>query len=439
MSLFMEFKDIFHHRIYDFQNDRENPRIIDGGACVGVAALYFKTVYPEASVVCFEPDERTFAILERNIQANKLSNVELVQAGLAQRLGTTGFAPDGADGGRVTNEGAATSVIQTVKLSDYLKDPVDFLKLNIEGLELPVLEEVCASGRFRSIDQLVLEYHGWAEGEQKLGAILSLLNREGFRYLIHDFDAQTCGASKPPFRLRPGLAWHCLVYARQCEAREESIDWGDLRRREPVSRVFGLDRGSPIDRYYIERFLSTNALDVRGRVLEIGDDTYTRRYGGERVTASDVLTVTDGNRCSTLVADLADANCVKSNTFDCIICTQTLQFIYDVQAAASTLHRILAPGGVLLLTVPGISQISRYDMDRWGEYWRFTHLSAMRLMEEVFPAEHIQVETHGNVSASIAFLHGLCAGDVGQAELDEQDWDYPLLITVRAVKAQAVS
>src|SRR5207302_1422674 len=114
----------------------------------------------------------------------------------------------------------------------------------------------------------------------------------------------------------------------------------------------------PIDRYYIENFLARHDSDIHGRVLEIGDDAYTRRFGGSRVTKSDVLHVAEGNPKATLVADLAQADWVPSEIFDCIIFTQTLQFIYDVKTVVRTLFRILKPGGVLLATVPGISQLS---------------------------------------------------------------------------------
>jgi SAM-dependent methyltransferase len=214
----------------------------------------------------------------------------------------------------------------------------------------------------------------------------------------------------------------------------ESVDWGSLRRLTPISAVFGLDRGGCIDRYYIERFLGEHAADVRGRVLEVAEDTYTRRFGGDRASRSDVLQVPPGNRRATIVGDLTDGAGLESDSFDCVILTQTLLVIYDIHAALRTLHRILRPGGTVLATVPGISQISRYDMERWGDYWRFTTLSAQRLFEEVFPAEMVAVESHGNVLVAAAFLYGLAVEDLRPAELETNDPDYQLLITIRAVK-----
>lgn len=212
---------------------------------------------------------------------------------------------------------------------------------------------------------------------------------------------------------------------------------GDMRSVIPISHVFGLDRGQCIDRYYIEQFLASYSVDIRGPVLEIAEDRYTRKFGGDRVSKSDVLHAEEGNPKATLVADLTNADSIPSETYDCIVLTQTLQFIYDVHAAMGHLHRILKPGGVLLATFAGISQISRYDMERWGDYWRFTSLSAKRLFEEVFPAENVSVEAYGNVLAAVAFLHGLAAEELRRKELDHRDPDYEVLIAVRAVKSEA--
>jgi FkbM family methyltransferase len=215
LSFYMEYKDIFVQGIYHFRTEKAAPRIIDGGGCIGVSVLYFKQVYPAALITCFEPDPEIFRVLQRNVSANKLKGVELVQAGLAGGAGRASFLPDGLDGGRITDGPADGQTIPTVPLSPYLGTEVDFLKLNIEGQELPVLQEAEASGRLRNVRELVLEYHGWPGGDQRLGPILDLLDRQGFRYLVHDFDEQTCGMTKPPFSLTPQTTWFCLVYARR--------------------------------------------------------------------------------------------------------------------------------------------------------------------------------------------------------------------------------
>lgn len=215
-----------------------------------------------------------------------------------------------------------------------------------------------------------------------------------------------------------------------------TIRFGQLRNLQPVTTTYGNSRGLEIDRFYIERFLSEHAMDIRGHVLEIKHNTYTRKFGGDRVMKSDILYKIEGDPDATIVADLTNADHLPSNTFDTIILTQTLQFIYDVKSAIATLYRILKPGGVTLVTVPGISQIIREDFDLWGEYWRFTSVSARSLFAEVFPSENILVQTYGNVLSAISFLEGLAAEDLHEEELVVSDRNYELLIAVRAVKPE---
>lgn len=224
--------------------------------------------------------------------------------------------------------------------------------------------------------------------------------------------------------------WHRLEYPPAAGR----VRFGSLRRVAPISRDWGYDRGLPIDRYYIEQFLAAHTSDICGHALEVADDTYTRRFGGERVTTSDVLHAEAGNPQATIAGDLTCADHIPSNTFDCVILTQTLQLIYDVRAALHTVYRILKPGGVLLATFPGISPISRYDADRWGYYWGFTAQSARRLFGEVFPDENLRVSAHGNVLAAAALLYGLAAQELRREELDQRDPDYEVIIAVRATK-----
>ena len=202
-------------------------------------------------------------------------------------------------------------------------------------------------------------------------------------------------------------------------------------RLEPVSRVFGLDRGTSIARRYIDAFVGELAGDVRGIVLEIGDPRYTQRFGGDKVDRSDVLRL-DRDPTATIVADLVTAHHLPSCTYDCILCTQTLQFIYDVPAAVSTLHRMLKPGGVLVVTASGISQISRYDKARWGEYWRFTSLSLQRLLGDTFGQSNVDTRAYGNVLAATALLEGLAAEELRAEELEVHDPDYEVVLGARA-------
>src|SRR5262245_32541417 len=134
----------------------------------------------------------------------------------------------------------------------------------------------------------------------------------------------------------------------------------ELWQTRPVSREFGIDRGQPIDRHYIEEFLKGHARDIRGNVLEVAEDMYTKRFGSKNVVQSQILHPLPNAGENVIVADLTNASNIPTGSFDCIILTQTLQFIFDVPAALRQTRRILRPGGVLLATVSGISQISRY-------------------------------------------------------------------------------
>ena len=211
------------------------------------------------------------------------------------------------------------------------------------------------------------------------------------------------------------------------------IDFGSLRRLTPVSDEWGMDRGRPVDRYYIERFLATRATAIRGRVLEFSDPFYTGKFGGDRVTGSEVLEVTGGAH-ATYTCRLEHGDDIPTERFDCVICTQVLQLIFDLHGALSTLHRILKPGGCLLLTVPGITPISHGDEygDAW--HWSFTPSSISRLCGEVFGPDSLEVNVFGNILAASAFLYGLADSELTQDELDHLDTDYPVTIGVQVRK-----
>jgi SAM-dependent methyltransferase len=200
-----------------------------------------------------------------------------------------------------------------------------------------------------------------------------------------------------------------------------------------MSREFGFDRGKPVDRWYIERFLSQHRADVRGAVLEVAESTYTQWYGDGDVTHSDVLHHT-GNEESTVVGDLTTGEGLPSAAYDCFICTQTLPFIYDVHAAVRGMANVLKPGGVVLATVPGMSQVSREDKRDWGDWWRFTSQGTKRLFEEAF--DQVEVEAHGNVLSAAAFLYAYAAEALNEEELAHRDPEYELLVAVRATSRQ---
>ena len=208
------------------------------------------------------------------------------------------------------------------------------------------------------------------------------------------------------------------------------VRFGDLRRTRPIASDFGYDRGGPVDRHYIESFLEQHATDVRGRVLEVGDDSYTRRFGGDRVERADILHIDDVEG-ATYTGDISEGSFLPDDTFDCIILTQTLHLVYDFPAALRTIRRILRPGGVLLLTVPGISNM---DSGEWGSSWyySFTHLALRRMAEDSFSGFESEVTSYGNVLAAVAFLHGLSRDELTLAELDDHHLPYSLIHALRA-------
>ena len=212
------------------------------------------------------------------------------------------------------------------------------------------------------------------------------------------------------------------------------VRWGGLRKIKPVSKIFGYDRGQSINRYYIEKFINSHKNSITGHVLEFGDNRYTTKYGSYNIIKSDVIHPINEKKEVTIISDIVQSDNISDNSFDCIICIQTLQFIFDFDKAIENLYRILKPGGVLLCSMSGISQISRYDMERWGEYWRFTDASTKRIFEKYFKNNECIINTYGNVLVATAYLQGLSSSELTVDELDYIDPDYQAFITVRAKK-----
>lgn len=226
--------------------------------------------------------------------------------------------------------------------------------------------------------------------------------------------------------------------AELADAGQRSPEWNDLRRVTPLSRNWGLDRGRPIDRFYIERFIASHRDDIRGRVLELLDSGLTYAYGDERVAQADVMDIDPGNYRATVVADLRAPVQIPDDTYDCIILTQTLHLIDDMPAVVEQAHRMLKPGGVLLVTLPCASMVAT-EYGPQGDFWRVLPAAATRLFGQAFAAADLQVGARGNVLATTAFLYGLSCDDVDEHELDFDDPAYPLIVTVRAVKQRRPS
>jgi SAM-dependent methyltransferase len=206
-----------------------------------------------------------------------------------------------------------------------------------------------------------------------------------------------------------------------------------MRRLAPVSEHYGRERGTPVDRYYIDRFLAEERAAIRGNVLEVLNRDYTERFGSS-VDRSDVLDIDAANPEATIVADLASADAIPSDSFDCFVLTQTLQYVYDLESAVGHVHRILRPGGAVLCSVPTVSRLDRREAD--SEYWRLTAAACTRLFGAAFPGGETRVRARGNVLAAVAFLMGMAAEELAPRELGHDDPFFPVVITVIATKAR---
>lgn len=195
---------------------------------------------------------------------------------------------------------------------------------------------------------------------------------------------------------------------------------------KPLNREFGFPRGTPIDRYYIENWLEQNRERIRGDVLEIAENTYTKRFGAEGAE-SHILHVSlekDGF----IKGNFETGEGITQESMDCIILTQTLPFIYDCKQVIANLYKMLRKGGTALVTTGGITQISRYDMDRWGHFWSFTTASLKRLIEESAFGKNYTMSVYGNVKTACALMYGVAAEELKPEELEYADADYPVSI-----------
>jgi len=207
--------------------------------------------------------------------------------------------------------------------------------------------------------------------------------------------------------------------------REEDF----LTSLEPVSRLFGCDRGTPIDRYYINNFLRRESIKLSDveMTFEVGEDTYSRAYFPN--ANHEILDYGKG-------MDLTKKTTLPSGKYDVFVCTQVFNFIYDIEVAIKGAYEVLKPTGVLLATVAGnISQVSRSDMENYGDYWRFTYLSIQKLVEEVFGKGNVRVEAFGNPIAATAFIQGIVVEEMPNVQLlDCSEEDYAICIGIVARK-----
>lgn len=222
-NFFMQYKDIFVNRIYHFESPSLAPTVLDCGGNIGMSVLYYKLMYPQARITTFEPDPSVFSYLQDNMARHGLHDVKLVQAAVCGREGSLTFHSDGKYASNLASETAPLEEgwtkrrVPCVRLSSYLAEPVDFLKINIEGAEWEALAD--SGDRLQLVNEMVIEYHHLPGLPRTLHDILSLLDRQGFEYLVNDFDSETNGGVQPPFRLAPDSRYFLLIYARRFAAR----------------------------------------------------------------------------------------------------------------------------------------------------------------------------------------------------------------------------
>ncbi len=197
----------------------------------------------------------------------------------------------------------------------------------------------------------------------------------------------------------------------------------------PLDDTYGMCRGMPVDRYYIEVFLDYHKKLIQGKVMEIGDRRYTEKFGGKRVLESIILHVEAGApEINQIKGDLSTGEGLEGESVDCLICTQTLPFIYDLRSAVEHMVKLLKRGGTALVTAGGISQIIQYEKIHYGHFWSFTEQSLKRLFESNTDVEAVDVTMYGNVKTASAFLYGISSDELEMDELDYKDPCYPVII-----------
>jgi FkbM family methyltransferase len=178
------FKEIFVDEIYK-QDLPPHPYIIDCGANIGLSVIYLKHQHPDAEILAFEPDDKNFGLLEKNVRSFNLDNVHLRKEAVWIEKTALQFAGEGSMSSRIGDASSQHTVqVDAVRLKDFLNRPVDFLKIDIEGAEYPVLMDI--ANELRYVNNLFLEYHGSFAQNNELAKLFSLLVENGFAYYIKE-------------------------------------------------------------------------------------------------------------------------------------------------------------------------------------------------------------------------------------------------------------
>lgn len=197
---------------------------------------------------------------------------------------------------------------------------------------------------------------------------------------------------------------------------------------EPLSRQFGTERGTPVDRFYIDKFLREHEGYIAGDVLEIEDNTYTIRFGKGRVRSSVVMDVNSKDSNITFNGNLETGEGIRDGIADCFILTQTLMYIFELKKAALNIGRLLKKGGTALITCSGISQNSIRCMDNYGCYFNFNEAAFLKMFESEPSLEVVETGSFGNVKTVVAHISGLCCEDLDDDDFRINDKYYPLIV-----------
>ncbi|MEK7507169.1 MAG: FkbM family methyltransferase [Patescibacteria group bacterium] len=192
----------------------KSPAIIDGGGHIGMAALYFKHIHPKSKIMIFEPDPEALSLLRKNIKTNDLKNIIIYPLGLSDQETEEYLENSGTDGAKIGNSNLGNK-IKTVKLSYYINSEIDFLKLNIEGAELKVIKDLELNNKLNNISEMVIEWHSFVGQSQNLGELLTILERNNFKYLINHHDYGINKVLRPPFSLKDKARYYLLIYAKK--------------------------------------------------------------------------------------------------------------------------------------------------------------------------------------------------------------------------------
>lgn len=429
LAFYMAVKDIFVRKVYNFDTDAMEPRIIDGGGHIGLFSLFVKRKYPQARITIFEPDPESLSLLKKNLAANGIKDAQVVEAGLMDHEGYIAFASDGSDGSSFYSP-TAQSKVPVVRLGKYLDEDIDFLKLNIEGAEYAVIREI--EPLLGNVRQSVIEYHGFPETGQNLHHILAILDRSGFRYLINDFDHQTNPATKPPFHLDSDTRFFLLVYAKNMhfEKRHNSsypnhnpLEQGWRTKIQTAANTIPLS----IIQFYQHEFLYQCRHSITGLIATIGESV-----------PEEVVTTTNKNHAtvhhfSARSLEWLDRSDLKGKkpVYDCIIITNLPENQPQFERLFQWVKAALRSEGTVLVLNAGVCCPMK-DACR-----QMTDRALDRLMKQNFSGYNIRTCSYGNFPAAKALMDGQPAFRLPSDLLRFQDLDYQLLVAAKINKSIA--